>query len=118
MLYSKSFHTFWIMNGWNDFEYNMGAGTGTCGVCYWLLPAINSGMSRNMNWVNMDGPSYASEQQLDDKATSGGTTPLKIFTGNTCVSSMGSFPTIGNATACNGVQIGTNDQNPNFPVLN
>ena len=23
---------FWIMNGWNDFEYNMAAGAGTCGV--------------------------------------------------------------------------------------
>ena len=24
------------MNGWNDFQYNMAAGAGTCGVCYWL----------------------------------------------------------------------------------
>jgi hypothetical protein len=104
---------FWIMNGWNDFEYNMAAGAGTCGVCYWLLPAINSGMSRNMSWQ-----SYASEQQLPDSQTSGGTTPLQIFTGNTCVSAMGSFLTIGNATACNGVQIGSNQLNPGYPVLN
>ena len=55
---------FWIMNGWNDFENNMAAGAGTCGVCYWLLPGINSGGSRNMNWT-----SYASEQQLPDKKT-------------------------------------------------
>ena len=104
---------FWIMNGWNDFENNMAAGAGTCGVCYWLLPGINSGMSRNMNWT-----SYASEQQLPDAKTSGGTTPLQIFTGNTCVSAMASFLTIGNATACNGVQIGPNPLDPLYPVLN
>ena len=34
---------FWIMNGWNDFEYNMAAGAGTCGACYWLVPSQNSG---------------------------------------------------------------------------
>ena len=28
---------FWIMNGWNDFQYNMAAGAGTCGACYWLV---------------------------------------------------------------------------------
>jgi hypothetical protein len=104
---------FWIMNGWNDFENNMAAGAGTCGVCYWLLPGINSGGSRNMNWT-----SYASEQQLPDKLTSGGTTPLQIFTGNSCVSAMSSFLTVGNTTACNGVQIGLNRNNPAFPVLN
>jgi len=48
---------FWIMNGWNDFEYNMAAGAGTCGVCYWLLPGGISGGSRMMKWE-----SYASEQ--------------------------------------------------------
>src|SRR5581483_1690800 len=87
--------------------------TGTCGVCYWLLPGINSGMSRFMHW-----DSYASEQQLPDEKTSGGTTPLQAFTGNTCVSSMASFLTIANATACNGVQIGENQLDKNFPVLN
>ncbi len=105
--------TFWIMNSWNDFENNMAAGTGTCGVCYWVLPGINSGMSRNMNWT-----SYASEQQLPDDKTSGGTTPLQIFTGNSCVSSMSSFLTVANTTACNGVQIGPNRNNGAFPVLN
>jgi hypothetical protein len=104
---------FWIMNAWNDFENNMAAGAGTCGVCYWMLPGINSGMSRNMKWS-----SYASEQQLPDSKTSGGTTPVQIFTGNTCVSAMASFLTIGNATACNGVQIGANPSDPLFPVLN
>ena len=104
---------FWIMNGWNDFENNMAAGAGTCGVCYWLLPGINSGGSRNMHWT-----SYASEQQLPDKKTDGGTTPLQIFTGNSCVSAMSSFLTVANTTACNGVQIGPNRNNAAFPVLN
>ncbi|HKA30065.1 MAG TPA: hypothetical protein VKH82_11845 [Candidatus Binatia bacterium] len=34
---------FWIMNGWNDFQYNFAAGAGSCGVCYWLVPGYNSG---------------------------------------------------------------------------
>ena len=34
---------FWIMNGWNDFQYNFAAGAGACGVCYWLVPGYNSG---------------------------------------------------------------------------
>ena len=46
------------MNGWNDFEYNMAAGTGACGMCYWLLPSTNSGNSRYEYWN-----SYAGEQQ-------------------------------------------------------
>jgi hypothetical protein len=104
---------FWIMNAWNDFENNMAAGAGTCGVCYWMLPGINSGGSRMMNWT-----SYASEQQLPDSKTDGGTTPLQIFTGNSCVSAMSSFLTVANTTACNGVQIGPNRNNAAFPVLN
>lgn len=104
---------FWIMNAWNDFENNMAAGAGTCGLCYWLLPGINSGMSRNMKWE-----SYASEQQLPNDKTTGGTTPLQIFSGNSCVSAMNSFLTVANTTACNGVQIGPNNDNKAFPVLN
>ncbi|MCL4246067.1 MAG: pentapeptide repeat-containing protein, partial [Candidatus Dadabacteria bacterium] len=37
---------FWIMNGWNDFEYNMAVGATGCGVCYWLLSSANSGFSQ------------------------------------------------------------------------
>ncbi len=36
---------FWIMNSWNDFQYNFAAGAGTCGVCYWFLPGATSGAS-------------------------------------------------------------------------
>src|SRR5207302_7174560 len=39
---------FWIMNGWNDFEGNMAAGTGACGACYWPVDGAISGPSKNM----------------------------------------------------------------------
>jgi hypothetical protein len=39
---------FWIMNGWNDFQYNMAAGAGTCGACYWLVSGVNSTISRDL----------------------------------------------------------------------
>ena len=49
---------FWIMNGWNDFEYNMAAGAGSCGICYWLPAGANSGPSRYEYWTG-----YASRQR-------------------------------------------------------
>ena len=36
---------FWITNGWNDFQGNMAAGAGMCGVCFWEIPASISGPS-------------------------------------------------------------------------
>jgi hypothetical protein len=86
---------FWIMNGWNDFQYNMAAGAGACGVCYWLVPGYNSGPSLNMTWA-----SYAS---LQDGVGRAGTTPLKTFVGNYCTSAMNSFNTVGNTAPCMGV---------------
>src|SRR5262249_40602297 len=41
---------FWVMNAWNDFRGNMAAGAGVCGVCYWMVPGRNSGMSMNQKW--------------------------------------------------------------------
>ena len=35
---------YWISNGWNDFQGNMAAGAGACGMSYWLVPAWNSDM--------------------------------------------------------------------------
>ena len=74
---------FWIMNGWNDFEYNMAAGAGSCGVCYWFLPGAVSGHSRHQKWSG-----YASLQQNTsnpqrplDRAS---LTPLRTFVGNSC----------------------------------
>jgi hypothetical protein len=86
---------FWIMNGWNEFKYNMASGASACGMCYWLLPGANSGPSRNQKW-----DSYASMQIGLARA---GQTPLKSFVGNTCSTAMNSFETIGNTTPCLGV---------------
>jgi hypothetical protein len=95
---------FWIMNGWNDFEYNMAAGAGTCGACYWLVPGANSGPSRRMTWE-----SYASLQAdptLSNPLGRAALTPLRRFVGNYCSTAMNSFNTIGDTTQCIGV--GTN----------
>jgi hypothetical protein len=99
---------FWIMNGWNDFEYNMAAGATGCGICYWLLSGANSGPSQGMKWE-----SYAS-MQSGPVMTEGmdtyeinfgraGMTPLKSFVGNYCTSAMMSFNTVGATDACIGV---------------
>ncbi len=109
---------FWITNGWNDFQYNQAAGAGTCGVCYWFVPAANSGMSRYEKWW-----SYASEQRwLKDNLSPvgnsldyAGMTPLEIFKGNACSTAMNSFQTIGNTQDCDGV---TRNADPTlFPRL-
>jgi hypothetical protein len=105
---------FWIMNGWNDFQYNFAAGAGTCGVCYWLLPGGISGPSQYQKWE-----SYAGMQ------TSGraGLTPLKSFVGNSCSTAMTSLLNIGATTPCSGVGEISDGQhllpvpNPNAPAL-
>ena len=97
---------FWMMNGWNDFEYNMAAGAATCGACYWWLPGAVSGPSQYEFW---DG--YASQGIFDPVGTekylgnrpSAGFTPLKTFVGNSCVAAMSSFQTVGNTNQCFGV---------------
>jgi hypothetical protein len=86
---------FWIMNGWNDFEYNMAAGAGACGTCYWLVPGANSGMSKSEQW-----DSYASMQIGESRA---GMTPLKLFRGNYCSTAMNSFNTVGATDTCLGL---------------
>jgi hypothetical protein len=99
---------FWIMNGWNDFEYNMAAGATGCGICYWLLSGANSGGSQGMKWE-----SYASMQSgpvmtdgMDTYEVNfgrAGMTPLKSFVGNYCTSAMMSFNTVGATDSCIGV---------------
>lgn len=95
---------FWIMNGWNDFKYNMAAGAGTCGACYWLLPGFNSGQentdSPSAPYARMAWRGYAAMQRGVGRA---GMTPLKSFVGNTCTAAMNSFQTVGEIAACNGV---------------
>ena len=86
---------FWIMNGWNDFEYNMAAGANACGTCYWWLPAEISGPSQKMKWE-----SYASQQSNPGRA---GDTPLKNFKGNYCSTAMNSFNTTTATSPCKGM---------------
>ncbi len=101
---------FWITNGWNDFQGNMAAGAGMCGVCYWELPASISGPSRAMKWE-----SYASEQQIPAMGDSrAGSSPLKNFDGNYCSSAMGSINTVGYVQNCPGV----GPDKPAVPVPN
>ncbi|MGA3317101.1 MAG: hypothetical protein ABSC64_11765 [Candidatus Korobacteraceae bacterium] len=94
---------FWIMNGWNDFQYNMAAGAATCGACYWWLPSAVSGPSQ---YQHFDG--YASQQIFIQNNSlnntgSAGLTPLQNFVGNSCVAAMTSFQTVGTTSDCLGV---------------
>ena len=106
---------FWMMNGYNDFEYNFAAGAGTCGMCYWLLPSTNSGKSRYEYW-----DSYAGEQQYRvaggiDDPTQAGIAPLYKFVGNACSTAQNSFSTIGDSTPCSLAPGGNGDI---VPVIN
>ncbi len=101
---------FWMTNGWNDFEYNMAAGATTCGVCYWLVPAFNSGPSGQQFWT-----SYAGEQSSLGRAA---TTPLEKFLGNGCSGAMNSFQTVGNTEECSGVSIAPGPVPPGGPDPN
>jgi hypothetical protein len=119
---------FWIMNGWNDFQYNMAAGVTSCGSCYWLLPGANGGPSMFETW---DG--YASQQlnvqdtsslRMDNTARAG-LTPLKNFVGNSCVAAQLSFTSIGDTYDCGGFSDGAADDvtlqavpNPLAPAKN
>jgi hypothetical protein len=91
---------FWIMNGMNDFQYNMAAGANTCGACYWLVPGVISGPSQTEHWFG-----YAGEQLGAGRA---GSTPLQNFVGNTCSAAQEGFIEIGGAAAC----LGINQINP------
>jgi len=101
---------FWIMNGMNDFQYNMAAGASTCGTCYWLVPGAISGLSQTEKWYG-----YASEQLGSQASTlppftdRGGTTPLQNFFANSCSSAMEGFIEVGESSTCNGV----NQMDPN-----
>ncbi len=96
---------FWIMNGWNEFQYNFASSAGTCGACYWLLPGGISGPSQYEFFEGYAGqqlviPFVGKPGFVIDQS---GFTPLKKFVGNSCSSAMESFINIGIASACNGV---------------
>lgn len=111
---------FWIMNGWNEFKYNVAAGAGTCGACYWLVPGANGGPSAYMKWEG-----YAAEQKFVpgdaiNTPSRAAMTPLKDFVGNSCTSAMHSFQAVGRVGACQGLGSGDlpvvpNPKAPNPP---
>lgn len=105
---------FWITNAWNDIQYNMAAGAGTCGMCYWLVPAEASTMSRYEKWFG-----YAAEQVNNSSYQStfqrAGVTPLKSFRGNACSSAMNSLITVANTASCAGVRAQGGD--PQIPAI-
>jgi cell migration-inducing and hyaluronan-binding protein len=106
--YSDSNHpsVFWIMNGMNDFEYNMAAGAGTCGTCYWLVPGAVSGLSQTEKWYGYAGEQLGSQVETIPPYTDrAGTTPLETFVGNSCSSAMEAFMEVGNSAVCNGVNL-------------
>ena len=88
---------FWIMNGWNEFQYNFASSAGTCGVCYWDLPGGISGPSRMEYFQGYSGEQVAPIGHA-------GLAPLHRFVGNSCSSAMESFMNIGpSAGGCLGV---------------
>ena len=87
---------FWIMNGWNDFEYNMAAGAGTCGACYWLTAGANSGPSRYEYWTGYGSRQRGLRDELGQRDYNAGTSPLETFYGNSCSTAMFSFMELGN----------------------
>src|SRR5208283_534966 len=96
---------FWIMNGWNEFQYNFASSAGTCGACYWLLPGGISGPSQ---YEFFEG--YAGQQLVvpwDNlpgfKIDQSGYTPLQKFVGNSCSAAMTSFLNVGSTSPCLGV---------------
>ena len=90
---------FWIMNGWNDFEYNMAAGATACGACYWPVLGSISGHSRHMKWEGYSG--------IQMGLNRGGTAPIKNFTGNFCTSAMHSFNSTPDTAVCHGLVDGS-----------
>jgi hypothetical protein len=117
---------FWIMNGWNDLEYNMAAGADTCGACYWLPPGLNSG--KENTFADRDHPKpnermkwtgYASMQDSQkDGFGHAGETPLMKFVGNSCTSAMSSFQVIGDIEACQGANADIDDAQHLRPIPN
>ncbi len=87
---------FFIANGYNTFDHNMAAGAGTCGACYWIVPAKHGALSGDQ--FSRDRKTYAGIQSTDMISA-----PLKSFRGNFCSTAMHSLITIGSVGTCDGV---------------
>ncbi|HEY1258381.1 MAG TPA: hypothetical protein VGF34_03970 [Stellaceae bacterium] len=137
---------FWISNGWNNFQGNMAAGAGACGVAYWFVPMENTDMpdvptaknqyvepggpndapppikTKHMKWADAgvkEGKvhfGYAGLQRLPLWA---GSTPLESFYKNYATSTMMSFQTTADAPACDGFVAAdeAKDNPPNVPFV-
>ncbi len=99
---------FHIMNGYNNFEYNMAVGAGTCGSCYWIVPSNASGLSLKQVWEG-----YANIQKIRPVD---GLAPLKSFKGNFCSTAMHSLVTVGNTGNCGGVSTCSAESNPDWSL--
>ena len=86
---------FWIMNAYNDFQFNMAAGAGMCGACYWIPGPVISTMSRDLKWE-----SYAA---IQDGVGRSAMAPLKSFVGNACTTAMTSLQTVTVTEGCKGL---------------
>jgi len=107
---------FWIMNNWNDFEYNAAVGAEACGACYWMVPGgysfkgvqngqevglLQGGPSKYETWT-----SYAGMEKQGLKSGLLGGAPLMTFKGNSCTAAMNSISTVGQTSPCNGIFFG------------
>jgi hypothetical protein len=112
---------FWITNGWNAFAGNMGASAGTCGACYWLMPAGNhdmmdvpdsgSPMMTPMKWsgysalqADPKGPGYSGRAGLS---------PVRLFYKNYCSTAMHSL-SVTDGSPCLQVRNGPTTAVPNL----
>jgi cell migration-inducing and hyaluronan-binding protein len=92
---------FWITNGWNSFAGNMAAGAGTCGACYWYVPAGNHDMmdvgpnglmslEHPMKWKGYSQIQRPTTGNSGDSDRAG-ISPVKLFYKNACSSAMHSL---------------------------
>ena len=121
---------FWIMNSWNDFEYNAAVGVGACGACYWMVPggiSYQGVLGGNPVGVLQGGPSkyetwtgYAGMQKQGVTTALLGGAPLLTFKGNSCSAAMNSISTVGQTSPCNGIFFGpgTSDSQHLYSVPN
>ena len=114
---------FWITNGWNELIGNMAAGTGTCGSCFWYVPAWNSdrmdvGPDGKMSMAHQEWTGYSAEQGPAPTYPGGGTTPVKFFFKNYCSTAMQAVNFVEAGSSCNAVApIGTPNTNPDDPRI-
>jgi hypothetical protein len=110
---------FFIMNAYNSFEYNMAAGAGTCGACYWIVPSQVGGPSAQQIWEGYANIQKKITSKKGDVLRSiPGTAPIKSFKGNFCSTAMHSLVTVGNTGACGGVSTCSADTSPDKEIRN